>query len=172
VVLLLRPPQGLFWNFYNVYFRKVLSNLSKEISWQIFESKLFLKRNRAKSLFNTVLTNKFHRITNLIALLWFKKIWCASWARVNLPHISNKKYIKIILQRNLPKNTQGLSFFSRNLYRKYRWDIKYQNSEYFFWFLDLNIVTKSTIRFVLRWYFLNKTQGLTLLSRNLYGRYP
>jgi hypothetical protein len=31
------------------------------------------------------------------------KILCASWARVNLPHISNKKCIKIILQRNLLK---------------------------------------------------------------------
>jgi hypothetical protein len=112
-----------------------------------------------------------HFIYNVQTLRKIKKIWCASWARVNLPHISNKKCIKIIRQRNLPKNTQGLFFFSRNLYRKYRWDVKYQNSEYFFWFLDINIVTKSTIRFVLRWYFLNKTQGLTLLSRNLYGRY-
>jgi hypothetical protein len=60
-----------------------------------------------------------------------KKIWCASWARVNLPHISNKKYIKFVLQRNLLKKTQGLSFFSRNLYRRYRWDVKYQNSVYF-----------------------------------------
>jgi hypothetical protein len=37
--------------------------------------------------------------------------------------------------------------------------------------LDLNIVTKIAIGFVLRWNFLNKTHGLTLLSRNLYGRY-
>jgi hypothetical protein len=56
-----------------------------------------------------------------------KKIWCASWARVNLPHISNEKCIKIVLQRNLFKNTRGLSLFSRNLYRRYRWDVKYQN---------------------------------------------
>jgi hypothetical protein len=41
-----------------------------------------------------------------------------------------------------------------------------------FLFLDPKIVTKNAIGFVLRWNFLNKTQGLTLLSRNLYGRYP
>jgi hypothetical protein len=36
----------------------------------------------------------------------YEKIWCASWVRVNLPHISNKKSIKIVLQQNLLKNTQ------------------------------------------------------------------
>jgi hypothetical protein len=40
-----------------------------------------------------------------------------------------------------------------------------------FWFLDLIIITTSAIRFVLRGNLLNKTQGLTYLSRNLYGRY-
>jgi hypothetical protein len=51
------------------------------------------------------------------------------WRCVNLPHISYKKCIKIVLQQNLFKNTQGLSlsFFSQNLYRRYRWDVKYQN---------------------------------------------
>jgi hypothetical protein len=33
-------------------------------------------------------------------------------------------------------------------------------------------VTKNTLRFVLRRNLLNKTQDLTFLSRNLYGRYP
>jgi hypothetical protein len=39
-------------------------------------------------------------------------------------------------------------------------------------FLDPNIGNKSAIRYVLGGSLLNKTQVLTLLSRNLYGRYP
>jgi hypothetical protein len=93
-----------------------------------------------------------------ISTFYLKKIWCASWARVNLPHISNKKCIKIVLQRNLLKNTQGLSFFSRNLYRRYRWDVKYQKSECLFLFLEPKKVTKSAVRFILHWNFINKTQ--------------
>jgi hypothetical protein len=58
---------------------------------------------------------------------------------------------------------------SRYLYGRYPQDVKFQKSEYFFWFLDLNIVTENAVGFVLRWNFLNKTQGLTLLSRNLCG---
>jgi hypothetical protein len=42
----------------------------------------------------------------------------------------------------------------------------------FFWFLDPNIVTKNAVRCVLRGNLLNKTQGLTFLSQNSYGRYP
>jgi hypothetical protein len=44
-----------------------------EFFLHIFESKLFLRENRAKSLFYTVFIDKFHRITNLIALLYFKE---------------------------------------------------------------------------------------------------
>jgi hypothetical protein len=51
-------------------------------------------------------------------------------------------------------------------------DVKFQNFEYFFWFLDTNIETKNAIRCVLGWNLLKKFQGLTLLSRNLYVRYP
>jgi hypothetical protein len=71
--------------------RKVLSVLSKnEISLQIFESKLFLRGNGAKSLFSTVFFNKFHRITNLIALLYFienrlLKIWSPKDKYIQIP---------------------------------------------------------------------------------------
>jgi hypothetical protein len=71
-------------------------DLSKvEISLQIFESKLFLRENRAKSLFYTVFFNKFHRITNLIALLYFKenyllKIWSPKDKYIQIP-IQNGK---------------------------------------------------------------------------------
>jgi hypothetical protein len=78
-----------------------------------------------------------------------QKIWCASWARVNLPHIGIKRCIKIVLQRNLLKKTHVLSFFSRNLYRRYRWDVKNQNLECLFLFLDPKIVTKSAVKFIL-----------------------
>jgi hypothetical protein len=88
------------------------------------------------------------------------------------PNIVTKNIIGIVLRWNFLNKTQGLTFLGRNLYGRYPLDVKFQKSKYFFWFLDLNIVTKSTIRFVLRWNFLNKTQGLTLLSRNFYGRYP
>jgi hypothetical protein len=101
-----------------------------------------------------------------------KKIWCASWARVNLPHIGIKRCIKIVLQRNLLKKLMVYPFFSRNLFRRYRWDVKYQNYECLFLFLNLKKVTKSAVRFNLQWNFINKTQGLILLSRNVYGRYP
>jgi hypothetical protein len=67
VVLLFSPPQRPV--FYGLKFLSCSEDLSKiEISLQIFESKLFLRENRAKSLFYTVFFNKFHRITNLIAL--------------------------------------------------------------------------------------------------------
>jgi hypothetical protein len=72
VVLLFRPPQRPV--FYGLKFLSCSEDLSKvEISLQIFESKLFLRENRAKSLFYTVFINKFHRITILIALLYFKE---------------------------------------------------------------------------------------------------
>jgi hypothetical protein len=45
-----------------------------------------------------------------------KKIWCASRARVNLPHIGNCKCIQFVLQRFFFNNTQGLPFLSRYLY--------------------------------------------------------
>jgi hypothetical protein len=51
-----------------------------------------------------------------------KTIWCASWARVNMPHISNKICIKIVLQRNLLK-----------INRKLRVATKIGST--FFWFL-------------------------------------
>jgi hypothetical protein len=53
-----------------VYLR-VLSDLSMdEISLQIFESKLFLRGNRAKSFFIQFSSNN---ITNLITLLYFEE---------------------------------------------------------------------------------------------------
>jgi hypothetical protein len=76
-----------------------------------------------------------------------------------------------VLRWNLLKKTQVLTFLSQNLYGRYPEDVKFQNSEYIFWFLDPKIVTKSAIRCILGWNLLNKTQGLTFLSRNLYGRY-
>jgi hypothetical protein len=41
-------------------------------------------------------------------------------------------------------------FLRPNLYGRYPKDVKFQNSEKIFWFLDPNIVTKSAVRFVLR----------------------
>jgi hypothetical protein len=77
---------------------------------------------------NTILTSPKWKLDNF----QMEKIWCPWWARVNLPHISNKKYIKNVLRRNMLKNTLGLSFFSWNLYKRYHWDVKYQNSECYF----------------------------------------
>jgi hypothetical protein len=48
---------------------------------------------------------------------------------------------------DLLNQTQVLTFLSRNLYEEYPKDVKFQNSEYFSWFLDPIIVTKSAIRF-------------------------
>jgi hypothetical protein len=56
---------------------------------------------------------------------WAKKIWCASRARVNLPHIGNRKCIKFVLHRNLLK-MQCSTFLSRNLNGSYL----YQNFEF------------------------------------------
>jgi hypothetical protein len=52
-----------------------------------------------------------------------KKIWCTSRARVNLPHISNRKCIKFVLHRNLLK-MQHSTFLSRNLNGRYLLNIK------------------------------------------------
>jgi hypothetical protein len=93
---------------------------SIKISWREFQKVQIVSKNQKfKNLiwtnyklerynvgFNCLLSQKTTRKFRL----WIKKIWCASWARVNLPHISNKKCIKIVLQRNLLEKTQGLSF--------------------------------------------------------------
>jgi hypothetical protein len=140
-----------------------------------------------------------------------KKIWCASRARVNLPHIDSGKCIKFVLKRFFLNKTQGFTFLSRNmygwvgypsdikfqnfefavlslaklpsdlffggicltklkvftflsrnLYGRYPKDDKLQNSEYFFRFLDPNIITKNAVRSVLGWNLLNQTQGFYL----------
>jgi hypothetical protein len=134
------------WSFVPVANYPIRSKSQTSILWHNNTKHFFLSRRLA-------VTKKFGTCTILIeyekSVKWLffennhftKKIWCASWARVNLPHNSNKKCIKIVLQRNLLKNTQGLSFFSRNLYRRYSWDVKYQNSECSFLFLDPKIVT-------------------------------
>jgi hypothetical protein len=98
---------------------------------------------------------------------YLQKIWCASWARVNLPHIGNRICIKFVLYRNLLK-------MQRSTFSEFEWEVpvKYQNSEFLFLFLDAEIVTKTGIIFVIRWNLLNKTQVLTFLSRNLCKRYP
>jgi hypothetical protein len=62
----------------------------------------------------------------------------------------------------LLSKTQSLTFLRWNLYGRYPKDVKFQSSEYFFWFPDLKIVTKSVIRFVLRRNSLNKTEGFYL----------
>jgi hypothetical protein len=93
-----------------------------------------------------------------------KKIWCASRARVNLPHIGNRKCIKFVQHRNLLKMQRSTFLIGRYL-------VKYQNFEFLFLFLDAKIVTKTGILFVIRWNLLSKTQVLTFLSRNLYKRY-
>jgi hypothetical protein len=69
------------------------------------------------------------------------KIWCASRARVNLPHIVNSKCIKFVLQRFF-NNTQGLPFLSRNLYGWYP-------SEFAVLSLIPKIGTEIAVRFVL-----------------------
>jgi nitrate reductase gamma subunit len=82
---------------------KVLSNLSKdEFFLQIFESKLFLRGNRAKLLFYTVFFNKFHHIANLIAFLYFKekrllKIWSPKDKYIQIP-IQNGK-MKVVFYK-------------------------------------------------------------------------
>jgi hypothetical protein len=88
------------------------------------------------------------------------------------PNIVTKSTIRFVRRWYFLNKSQGLTLLSRNLYGRYPYDVQFQKSEYFVWFLDLNLVTKSAVGFVLRWNFLNKTQGLTLLRRNLYGRYP
>jgi hypothetical protein len=122
------------------------------ISYSQFKKKLFSDFweffPRKSTIFEQKV--KIFPLCSKIRLIWyFSK---------NLKEKSDALVGRIGLQRNLLKNTQGLSFLSRNSYRRYRWDVKYQNSEYLFLFLDPKIVTKSAVRFVLRWNFLNKTQ--------------
>jgi hypothetical protein len=94
VVLLFRAPQRPV--FYGLKILSCSKDISKvEISLQNFESKHFLRENRAKSLFYTVFINKFHRIINLIALLYFKenrllKIWSRKDKFIQIP-IQNGK---------------------------------------------------------------------------------
>jgi hypothetical protein len=73
------------------------------------------------------------------------------------PKIVTKSAIRCILEWNLLNKTQGLTLLSRNLYRRYPKDVKFQNSVYLFWFLDPKIVPKNFNTFVLRLNFLNKT---------------
>jgi hypothetical protein len=72
------------------------------------------------------------------------------WVWLLDPIIVAKNTIRLVLRWNFPGKTQGLTFFRSNLYGRYPKDVKFQNSEYFFWFLDPKIVTKSVIRFVPR----------------------
>jgi hypothetical protein len=44
---------------------------------------------------------------------------------------------------------KDFTFLSRNLYGRYPKDDKLQNFEYFFWFLDPNIITKNAVKCVL-----------------------
>jgi hypothetical protein len=87
---------------------------------------------------------------------------------VNLPHIGNRGNALSLFNNK----TQFLTFLSRNMYEDKPKDVKFQNFEYFFRFLDPKMATKSTVRFALRGNLLEKTQGLTFLRRSLYGRYP
>jgi hypothetical protein len=50
------------------------------------------------------------------------------------------------------------TFLRWYLYGRNPKDVKFQNLEYFFWFPNLNIGTKSAIKFVLWWNLLNKTE--------------
>jgi hypothetical protein len=50
---------------------------------------------------------------------WKKKIWCASRARVNLPHVVNRKCFQFVLQLNLINETEGSTFLSRNFSGRY-----------------------------------------------------
>jgi hypothetical protein len=140
------PKKSIFDNFFRFaqlfntvlrfnFFDKIILSIWRTL-WFIIWISAILK-NIETSKITTLIIFFLENFVNSL-----KKIWCASWARVNLPHISNMKCIKLVLQRNLLKNTQGLSFFSLNLYWRYRWDVKYQNSECLFWFLDSKIVTK------------------------------
>jgi hypothetical protein len=98
------------------------------------------------------------------------KIWSifsGPWTPKYIPKVSSDLFYGEIYLTKL----KVFTFLRWNLYGRYPYDVKFQNSEWFFWLLDPNIVTKSAIRFVLRWNLLKKTQGLTFLSRNLYGRY-
>jgi hypothetical protein len=52
--------------------------------------------------------------TYVFRLFLYEKNWCASRARVNLPHIGKKTCIKFDLYRNLLK-MQRTTFLSRNL---------------------------------------------------------
>jgi hypothetical protein len=73
-----------------------------------------------------------------------------------------KSATSFVLGWSLLNQTQVLTSLSRNLYEEYPKDVKFQNSEYFSWFLDPIIVNKNVIRFVLRGNLLNKTKGFYL----------
>jgi hypothetical protein len=64
------------------------------------------------------------------SLIW--KIWCASRARVNLPHIANRlKLTNFYLSCDAQSNFWTVRrSFSRNSYGRYPKDVKFQNSEY------------------------------------------
>jgi hypothetical protein len=66
------------------------------------------------------------------------------------PKIVTKSVIRFVLRGNLLNKIQVLTFLRWNWYGRYPLDVKFQNSEYFLWFLDPNIVIKKAIRFVLR----------------------
>jgi hypothetical protein len=53
--------------------------------------------------------------TEKSGIFFIEKIWCASRARVNLPHIGDRKWI-IFFYNDFFDNTQDLTFLSRNLY--------------------------------------------------------
>jgi hypothetical protein len=65
------------------------------------------------------------------------------------PKVVTKNAVGFFLRCNLLNNTQVQTFLRENLYRRYPWDVKFQNFKYFFWFLKPNIVIKNAVRFVL-----------------------
>jgi hypothetical protein len=102
---------------------------------------IFFLKSCQESRINTHFANFRHLVPAAVEFPWndpklnigfmmIKKSY-ARKARVNLPHIGNRKCIKFVLHQNLLDKTPGLTFPSRNLYGRYPKDVKFQNSEIF-----------------------------------------
>jgi hypothetical protein len=84
---------------------------------------------------------------------------------------TEKKVVRFLLQLNFCNKTQGLTFLSRNWYKRYPRDVKFKNSKYAVLFLDPTYWTKEPLDFFYGEICLTILK-VEPLSRNLYGRYP
>jgi hypothetical protein len=115
---------------------------------------ILLRVSKPSEIFEKLEIFKFHEGCIFVETK-FKKIWCASRARVNLPQIGNRGNAFNLFCNK----TQVSTFLRRNFYGIYPY---------------IKLLSKVT-SFVLGWSLLNllnQTQVLTSLSRNLYEGYP